>query len=114
MADTQLDLIESYQAYQMAKALSKHLDTAEDPELELATALVTFETLAQKSDLYTCLDLAGVGLLSNVAVFWTSDGSILLIGWKNDEDLFIGTLPPDTKFHPVPFDTTTGKPAVLH
>jgi len=92
----QKELIDQFVAHDSAKQLQAALNTAED-DIEV---LVAFHNAMadQLHNSFAILEVVGLGILHETFVWKFSDDSLLIVGWKHEDEIAIGVLPPGTPF----------------
>ena len=97
-------------AHHVANQLQEALE-ADDDEMDVLSSFHS-DMSAYRQDSYAHLEIAGIGIFHETFVWWMSDNSIVLVGWKADDEVVIGVLPPDTDFRPAIFQD--GEMKTLH
>ncbi len=97
-------------ANQAAIELETELDCADD-SLEVLVAFHQ-EMADQKQDSYQILEIEGVAALRETFVWWFDDGSILFVGWSDEETIAMGVFAAGTVFQPTALHD--GKIQTLH
>ena len=101
----QKELIDQFVAHDAAKQLQAALEVAED---EMDVLILFHKAMAvQLHNSYAILEVVGLGVLHETFVWKFHDDSLLIVGWKAEDEIAIGVLPPGTPFTPTAyFDNT--------
>jgi hypothetical protein len=107
--EEQLDLYARFDAHDSAEDLQARL--LEDDEM---CALTEFYNSMEKfkCEAYVALEIVGIGILREVFVWEMPDTSVLVVGWKSEDEIAVGVLAPGATFTPVPY--ANGQIQTLH
>lgn len=99
----QQSLIPEFDAHVAAAKLGQSLTLIEDPEVAFATFTAAMDEsgMCRKVEAFDYLEIVGFGLIDNCLVWTMRDGSSMIAGWKSDQEIAVGVLPPGVNLEPI-------------